>query len=181
MSNAVLKGHASGTGTVTIETPNTNSDLTISVPARAGNMAVDGPAFSAYMANNQILSNGSYTKLQYNTESWDTNSNYDTSLFRFTPTVAGYYQFNFTMGLYSATSLGTRFILLYKNGAAHKYGNYLDMTAGTGGVITGSTQVYMNGSTDYVEIYGYVSSGGTNTIQGIAAQSYFEGCLMRAA
>jgi hypothetical protein len=42
MSNAVLKGNASGTGTVTLETPNTNSDFTISLPAATGNMVVAG-------------------------------------------------------------------------------------------------------------------------------------------
>jgi hypothetical protein len=38
MSNAVLKGNASGTGTVTLETPNTNSDRTISLPDADGTM-----------------------------------------------------------------------------------------------------------------------------------------------
>lgn len=36
MSIAVFKGNASGTGTVTLETPNTNSDFTIALPANAG-------------------------------------------------------------------------------------------------------------------------------------------------
>jgi hypothetical protein len=38
MSNAVLKGNASGTGTVTLETPDTNSDRTISLPDDNGTM-----------------------------------------------------------------------------------------------------------------------------------------------
>jgi hypothetical protein len=38
MSNAVLKGNASGTGTVTLETPDTNSDRTISLPDADGTM-----------------------------------------------------------------------------------------------------------------------------------------------
>jgi hypothetical protein len=41
MSNAVLKGNASGTGTVTLETPNTNSDFTISLPAVTGSAVID--------------------------------------------------------------------------------------------------------------------------------------------
>jgi hypothetical protein len=42
MSNAVLKGNASGTGTVTLETPNTNSDFTISLPAANGSVILAG-------------------------------------------------------------------------------------------------------------------------------------------
>lgn len=40
MSNAVLKGNASGTGTVTLETPNTNTDRTISFPDATGTAAL---------------------------------------------------------------------------------------------------------------------------------------------
>lgn len=40
MSNAVLKGHASGTGTVTLETPNTNTDRTISFPDSTGTVVL---------------------------------------------------------------------------------------------------------------------------------------------
>jgi hypothetical protein len=42
MSNAVLKGNASGTGTVTLETPDTNSDFTISLPAANGSVILAG-------------------------------------------------------------------------------------------------------------------------------------------
>ena len=44
MSNAVLKGHASGTGTVTLETPNTNVDKTISLPDNSGTLLSDKTA-----------------------------------------------------------------------------------------------------------------------------------------
>ena len=39
MSNVILKGNASGTGTVTLESPNTNSDRTISFPDSDGTVA----------------------------------------------------------------------------------------------------------------------------------------------
>jgi hypothetical protein len=55
MSNAVLKGNASGTGTVTLETPNTNSDFTISLPAATGNMVVAG-ANSAIVSGTAVAS-----------------------------------------------------------------------------------------------------------------------------
>lgn len=48
MSNAVLKGNASGTGTVTIESPNTNTDRTISLPDATGALVLSGttPSFN---------------------------------------------------------------------------------------------------------------------------------------
>jgi hypothetical protein len=38
MSSLITKGNASGTGSVTLESPNTNSDFTITVPAQTGTM-----------------------------------------------------------------------------------------------------------------------------------------------
>jgi hypothetical protein len=57
MSNAVLKGNASGTGTVTLETPDTNSDRTISLPDADGAVVltdVDGTVALAATGSNII-------------------------------------------------------------------------------------------------------------------------------
>jgi hypothetical protein len=70
----------------------------------SGNM----PAFSAYQSSGQTLSSATATKLNFQTEEFDTNNNFDsTTNMRFTPTVAGYYQVN--GGLSNNT--GTRFII----------------------------------------------------------------------
>src|SRR6056300_1792706 len=48
------------------------------------------PAFQATMSGNQNISTGTATKVQFDTEDFDTNSKYDHSTnYRFTPTVAG--------------------------------------------------------------------------------------------
>lgn len=48
MSLASLKGNASGTGTVTIESPNTNTDRTITLPDATGTLVLAGttPSFN---------------------------------------------------------------------------------------------------------------------------------------
>ena len=52
------------------------------------------PAFSAYKDSaDQSLSGGGDVKVQYETEIFDSNGKYDTSNYRFTPTVAGKYFF----------------------------------------------------------------------------------------
>jgi hypothetical protein len=42
MSSLITKGNASGTGSVTLESPNTNSDFTISLPATTGTVVLAG-------------------------------------------------------------------------------------------------------------------------------------------
>jgi hypothetical protein len=181
MSNAVLKGNASGTGTVTLETPNTNSDLTISMPAAAGTMMVSGamPAFSAYNTSAQSVSNNTFTKVTLQTEVFDTNNNFASSTF--TPTVAGYYQINGVLRA-TGTSMTGAIAVLYKNGSVYTYGQAFDGVTTGSAQLTASEIIYMNGSTDYVELYGYITA--TSPTFGYAANHIncrFSGCLVRAA
>lgn len=69
MSIAALKGNANGTGTVTIETPNTNSDFTISLPAGTGTAVVNG-VNSAIVSGTSVAST-SGTSIDFtNIPSW---------------------------------------------------------------------------------------------------------------
>ena len=125
-----------------------------------------GPAFRATRSStDQSITSGAYTKLQYNVETFDTDSCYDsTTNYRFTPNKEGYY-FVY-LGAYFAANTGSSVLLrLYKNGAV-----YLPSVWSSGNLgpqyasPTGSSFVYMNGSTDYLEAYGY--HGGTSPIFG---------------
>lgn len=142
-------------------------------------VAGTGPAFSAVSAGGQVISSGTYTKIQFTSEEFDTNNNFDTSTYRFTPTVAGYYQCSGAMGFYTPGTVTPNILVFYKNGSAYKNGAYLN-TNPNGGVVNGSILVYLNGSTDYMELYGYVASTGTITIQA-NPQTYFQASLVRAA
>ena len=132
--------------------------------------AVAGPAFSA-SGGSISVSNLTATKLTATTERFDTNSNYDTS--RFTPTVAGYYQINATAS--SGTSAtGYVGVSIYKNGSAYVNGSLVPNSS-VGPTVSISVLVNMNGTTDYVEIYGIQSSGGSLSM-GVPD---FSGCLVR--
>ena len=138
------------------------------------NQAVNGPAFSAYQSSAQTLSTGVTTKIQFQSEEFDTNNNFDsTTNYRFTPTVAGYYQVTGEIQLgVIATSVA---VYIYKNGSAFKYGVSPTNTGGAG--IT--ALVYLNGSTDYVELYGNIGAG-----QALSASSiftYFQAVMVRGA
>jgi len=108
------------------------------------------PAFSAYGSVDQNFTSGVSTKITLDTETFDTNSNFASS--RFTPTVAGYYQINATVRINDTVSLTNGQALIYKNGSQYVSGT-LTLSGLTIAVV--STLVYLNGSTDYIELYGY--------------------------
>ena len=131
------------------------------------------PAFSAHPSGNQSISSGTFTKVNFATEEFDTNSNFASS--RFTPTVAGYYQINAGMVLVQGTS-GLAKIDIYKNGTTYKS---LTGVFSTEGYVTGGTVIYFNGSSDYVEIYAF-GAGTSPVIQGGSTQTWFSGVGVRS-
>ena len=108
------------------------------------------PAFSAYSTSNQSISSGAITKVNFGTEEFDTNNNFASS--RFTPTVAGYYQINAQVYANAASLLTFFQPLLYKGTTLIKIGTTYNGPAITEFSSTLSTVVYMNGTTDYLEI-----------------------------
>lgn len=147
--------------------------------AVATGVASTGPAFSAYSSVGQVVGNATYTKIQYNTEEFDTNSNFDsTTNYRFTPTVAGYYQLTAMVNTAGSSGANESLIVIYKNGSAFKRGqDTLSANYGKGAMAL----VYANGSTDYFEIYFYQGTGGNLTVSTEASTTYFQGVLVRAA
>ena len=70
-----------GSGTITLGA----SGETVALASGASQtMAVNTPAFRATMSADQSIPNESFTKGAFNTETWDTDSAYDTSNYRFT-------------------------------------------------------------------------------------------------
>ena len=142
-------------------------------------IASTGPSFSARMTSSQTIPTSTFTKILFNVENWDTNSNYNTTLARFTPTVAGYYQFNASSFMGSGS--GRVFTLLFKNGAIAKYGSNLG-TAVNGGINTAvNAQLEANGSSDYFECMFYQESGSNQTINADRTLTWFDGYLARKA
>lgn len=141
------------------------------------------PAFSAYMGSSQTLSQATPTKLQFNTKLFDTNSNFDaTTNYRFTPTVAGYYQITGSATLQSTTTTQSITILLYKNGSSYKVGVASTPTGSAFAVSEVTSVVYFNGSTDYVEMWGYIDVGsGSGTVYAAdSTRTQFCGAMVRS-
>ena len=162
---------SSSGGQITVQEPATASNFTQTLPAATGTVMVSGamPAFSA-IPNTQAYSSNTWTKVRLDVEEFDTANAFDsTTNYRFTPTVAGYYQFNG----YIETSAGSYLqTAIYKNGSLFKYTQQNTSPFGT----TCSVVMFMNGTTDYVELYGFITTSGN-----ILSSSSFSGFLARAA
>lgn len=121
-----------------------------------------GPSFSTSLGTNQVVATGQ-TKVQLNTEQWDTNGAYDNATnYRFQPLVAGYYQVDFFANFGGLTNLPQASV--WKNGANAGAGSI--PATGYGSQV--STMVYLNGSTDYIEFYVYAGAGGGTVFNGAA-------------
>jgi hypothetical protein len=159
--------------------------LTIPGPFNiGGKQAVNGPAFSAYAAAVlQTITSGSQQKVLFQTEEFDTNSNYANSTF--TPTVEGYYQLNAEVRLDGASGTGEMMIVIWKNGAGYKRGTNQQGTqiAANFWAMQVSSVVYANGTTDYFEIYVQQGSGGNVSVTAVNDPSitWFNGCMLRGA
>jgi hypothetical protein len=175
MSSLVIAGDTSGT--LTLQAPAVAGTTTYTLPATTGTVMVSGnmPAFSAYPSAGTSVTSSTQTKITFDTENFDTNNNFASS--RFTPTVAGYYQINANIRFTSVTGTLIQ-IALYKSGAPSALSGSNAVNAFVSPCV--SAVFYLNGSTDYVEVYGYQNTGGTVTTDS-AAYYIFSGCLLRAA
>ena len=91
MSQVIIAGDTSGT--ITLQAPAVSGSTTLTLPAATGTVMVSGnmPAFSAYRSTSQSISNATWSKVQFQTEEFDTAGYYDNATnYRFTPLIAGY-------------------------------------------------------------------------------------------
>lgn len=144
---------------------------------------INGPAFSAYTnATATVFASGAFTKVALANEEFDTNSCFDsTTNYRFTPNVPGYYQIN--GGLSLNANAGLSIVCIFKNGSRYKDGTWQNTTGGLQTHSDVSSLIYFNGTTDYVELYGFQSSGGpvSNNSQNQVFSTYFNGSFVRSA
>ncbi len=148
----------------------------VTVPSVTGTAMVSGnmPVFSYYQTTTQSLSASTDTKLLFQTSTYDTTGGMFASS-RFTPTVAGYYIF--TSAWQAATVASDLRIAIYKNGAL--FINITPSSNGTLNWVSGSGMAFCNGTTDYIEMYGY--SALANTTNPVQQNTYFQGAMVRTA
>ena len=136
----------------------------------------NSPAFSASASTQTSLPASTFTKVLFATEEFDTNNNFASS--RFTPTVPGYYQINASVQMLGTVPYATAAI--YKNAVAYKISSQ-EQGSQIDPVKTLSALVYLNGSTDYIEIFAFNGSASAVNTVASATATWFDGHLARAA
>ena len=154
-------------------------------------IASPGPAFSAWLSTNQSVSSTVGTTLACNTEEYDTGNCYNNTgstvtlnglsvpAYSFCPNVAGYYTINAGYQLGGVSSFSRALLSCSKNGSNYK--RLIDMGA-TSYVLAGTTVIYLNGTGDYVNFYGYISATGSLTFNGGSLDlTWINGAMIRSA
>ena len=188
-SGVVLTGDT--TGNLTIQSAGNTVCTITATGANAGIQLASwaAPAFSVYLATaSQTISTLTWTKIQLNAKEFDTANAFDaTTNYRFQPTIAGYYQINASFNMDSSGYAGYVEISIYKNGSAYKTSGSI-FSGGSGGNspinVAGvpiSAVVYLNGSTDYVELYGIGDYPTPLRFDYGSARTFMSGALVRSA
>ena len=126
------------------------------------------PAFSASMSGGQTISDATITKVQFNTENFDTNNAYDHSTnYRFTvPSgeAGKYFIYSTVVGQTAVSQLQTVNAYLYKNGSNQGNSTMDARNAGFGYIFTCYITKILDLSVgDYIEIFGYIDPVGNGT------------------
>jgi len=174
----IVHQSSQGSGTITIGA----SGETISVPSGAtldlssatqtGVGGTNTPAFKVYLSSNQSVTNSTDTKINLNTEVFDTDNAFDnTTNYRFTVPSGkgGKYYFGYQVWYFDANAGTSNFadVSLRINGSGNnttlirKYGSFTNHNLS----FSGNTTLSLNDG-DYVEMWSYTQfTSGTNTIK----------------
>ena len=199
-----IKLNSTGGGSVTIDVPSMSTANTLTLPAITGNVITSsdsntvtqtminrssfyggfGPAFEAYLSGSTqaLTTSATWYKVTLNAESYDTASCFDsTTNYRFTPNIAGYYHITAQGYIdYSTTSPIRMRLSVYKNGVGFKE-TIVTQPSAIYGTLNMSNLIYMNGSSDYLELYSLQQGGSGAYLIAGAAYTYMSGFLARPA
>ena len=134
------------------------------------------PTFEAYLSANQTVTDNVETKVQIDTVVYDTNSYYDNATnYRYTPLIAGKYfvYCNIITLTGTASTLRHLYNAIFKNGIRYRQveNDFRNNDAFQSSAYN-SAVIDMNGTTDYLEIFGNLDvTGGTPRFAGASGTS----------
>jgi len=185
MSSAILQGGASGTGTVTLLAPNTNSNQILTLPDATATLltTANQSYFYAYRTVNQTgVTSSTATQIQLDNV-LQSGSSYSTSTYTWTATSAdaGVWQFTGQVSFYVDGNNGSILLpLMYYNSGldAGNYGFIPGASTGNMRHFTGQVQTLKTISAgDTMKLYGYMG-GTTNAFFGGDSTSGYRQCSL---
>tara|TARA_R100001082_G_C4334244_1_gene147097 strand:+ start:479 stop:1051 length:573 start_codon:yes stop_codon:yes gene_type:complete len=162
----------SGSGTVTLGVSGETIDIPSGVTLDSTGATITGaltmtPAFNVFLSADQTLTNSTPTKIQFNTEAYDTNSAYDASTnYRFTVPSGqdGKYFFYSNVMFQGLAASRIARLDFYKNGS--QAAEFRDVTAAANDIsISGQIGVSLSAG-DYIEVFAYQNDSGTENAAG---------------
>jgi hypothetical protein len=132
------------------------------------------PAFLVNLSGDQSLNSGTFTKITFDSEVYDTNSAFASNKFTVPTDLGGKYVL--TAGTYLDNIDDTEYLELffYKNGSSANFGRQVVFAPNTNrhGAFTSTITLSLNAS-DYIEIYVYHDEGSAQSAR--SAYTFFAG------
>ena len=198
-----LKLNGSSSGSVSIDAPASTTggaDVALTLPVSDGESGqvwkTNGSgalswiypagtgAFRAYRSAGQTMVHDTWDIVEHEAETFDLKGWYDTSTFKYTPQVAGYYQFDAHIWIGGLSTNNVELQLsFYKNTTRYSRSCKTDTTTYNGQQGQGIHDIIqLNGSSDYVQVrlLQYNSSSSNRDLSGGSELNYFSGFLLEA-
>ena len=189
VNELTIANAATGNGpTISATGGDTNVDINIA-PKGTGqvkglvNHLYNPYKFSVYLAADQSISSSTWTKVQLNTENFDTNNDFDaTTNYRFTAPITGYYHIHGQVGVTQAGAGPGVFLnsAIWKNAAPLVTGS-TNAGSGSANVIPREAMggLFYLSAGDYIELYIYVSEASRQACGG-SGVTFLTGYLVSA-
>lgn len=143
--------------------------------------AYGAPAFAVYRGGNQAVSNATNTQVFLQAEEFDTDAAYDNvTNYRFQPGAAGYYWIDGQIvGYASGGSLTLVQATIRKNLTPMRSAYQSVNFNATSSSVNVSALVQLNGTTDYVTLWGQVTGASGQAFFGGQAETFLQGYFVR--
>jgi hypothetical protein len=140
-------------------------------------VGLNNSIFRVEMPANQSIPNNVATKVDFNTITIDTNSDYDIALDRFVPTIPGFYRVDSIVTWITTATVTTWSIAIFKNGVIAAASTMLTSASSNPGAVSLMCEdiISMNGTTDFIEIFATQNSGAAANILAAPDISTFKG------
>jgi hypothetical protein len=154
------------------------------IKRQGDSLVPQGVVCSVYRAAAQTFTViGGSTKLALDTRANDPYGFFDLTTNRFQPKIPGYYRISANVSIATMASNATVILLLWKNGAEAVRGQRDVNASGSGQtrnfILAGD--VYLNGTTDYLEVMVYNSASHTTEAATAGHQNFFHASLVASS
>lgn len=176
--NLVIKSNLDGTFTLARGNVGATTQDILTIDENGFVSNVQKVLFSAARhTGSNTIPDAIFTRVEFTMLDFNIGNGFDLANNRFRPSIAGYYDISGHIE-YSGNVTGA-FVAIYKNGSEYKTGTRVgSITSGSGRAHSVRAIVYLNGSTDYVELFAYQSTGSPIALNSAPSRTYMFGNLL---